>query len=397
MSVLSRSQSNFQGANTPREKTHALMEQLYEPNHTPASTCTGRNDHIGQCCISSWHKRVKKTTPDNHVGLNSKKMSPAPLRLPPNKISHKSNPVPQNQPIQVYSEYLFPLPPTSMACSHNQASGPRSPFPPPYSSLMPSISTSSLKETPPKNNNSSFIKQSVHSVRRTQSSTDIQPISQWKPLPAEPLVNVNKREQGENKTWKQTIFRLTPASNVATKQEINTPCRTNPNVNVTYGQRLPPPALASLKEPLPNTVKNRGKLQEEKQAKGKKLPDIKPQDITDTSRNEHSASKDSSGSEEGSSGDRERLTTEQILWLHQNYRGEATFLKAWGLHITRNADRERGLEIMRELMAVESSKGKERQINGQLEKPREQNGRSKLTTPRDREGLQAIEEERNTY
>lgn len=46
-------------------------------------------------------------------------------------------------------------------------------------------------------------------------------------------------------------------------------------------------------------------------------------------------------------------TREERIWLHVNYRGEAPFLQAWGLDITKLEDRLQGLAIVKELMNAE--------------------------------------------
>lgn len=51
-----------------------------------------------------------------------------------------------------------------------------------------------------------------------------------------------------------------------------------------------------------------------------------------------------------------RLSPQERLWLHRNYRGEATFLKAWGLSIEKAEDRGEGVAMMRELMGAEDEK-----------------------------------------
>ncbi|KAL2196620.1 hypothetical protein P885DRAFT_78346 [Corynascus similis CBS 632.67] len=48
-----------------------------------------------------------------------------------------------------------------------------------------------------------------------------------------------------------------------------------------------------------------------------------------------------------------RHTRRERVWLHVNYRGEAPFLRAWGLDIARLSDRLEGLVILRELMQAE--------------------------------------------
>ncbi|KAI1327935.1 hypothetical protein F5Y16DRAFT_167167 [Xylariaceae sp. FL0255] len=56
-----------------------------------------------------------------------------------------------------------------------------------------------------------------------------------------------------------------------------------------------------------------------------------------------------------------KMTSRERFWLHRHYRGEATFLKAWGLQITNNEDREEGLRILRELIRGEEEEAKERE------------------------------------
>ncbi|RYP25802.1 hypothetical protein DL767_008261 [Monosporascus sp. MG133] len=48
-----------------------------------------------------------------------------------------------------------------------------------------------------------------------------------------------------------------------------------------------------------------------------------------------------------------RHTPQERLWLHRNYRGEAPFLKAWGLSINSEEDREEGKAILQDLMRGE--------------------------------------------
>lgn len=55
-------------------------------------------------------------------------------------------------------------------------------------------------------------------------------------------------------------------------------------------------------------------------------------------------------------GDSVRHTRQERIWLHVNYRGEAPFLKAWGLSITKPADRIEGLGILRELIQAEGER-----------------------------------------
>ncbi|KAK4239539.1 hypothetical protein C8A03DRAFT_32398 [Achaetomium macrosporum] len=53
-----------------------------------------------------------------------------------------------------------------------------------------------------------------------------------------------------------------------------------------------------------------------------------------------------------------RHTRQERIWLHVNYRGEAPFLKAWGLDIRKRSDRLEGLAILRELIHAEAQERK---------------------------------------
>ncbi|KAK0728842.1 hypothetical protein B0T26DRAFT_186220 [Lasiosphaeria miniovina] len=55
-----------------------------------------------------------------------------------------------------------------------------------------------------------------------------------------------------------------------------------------------------------------------------------------------------------------RHTRSERMWLHENYRGEAPFLSAWGLDIQRPEDRAEGLDILRDLIRSEARGGEVR-------------------------------------
>ncbi|KAK3373131.1 hypothetical protein B0T24DRAFT_678605 [Lasiosphaeria ovina] len=56
-------------------------------------------------------------------------------------------------------------------------------------------------------------------------------------------------------------------------------------------------------------------------------------------------------------------TRSERMWLHENYRGEAPFLSAWGLDIQRPEDRAEGLDILRDLIRSEARGGEVRGRN----------------------------------
>ncbi|KAH8167557.1 hypothetical protein CIB48_g677 [Xylaria polymorpha] len=96
-------------------------------------------------------------------------------------------------------------------------------------------------------------------------------------------------------------------------------------------------------------------------------------------------------------GAEQKLTSKERFWLHRHYRGEATFLKAWGLEITSEEDREEGRRIMRELMQGEAQEERENQERQRMHHLSGSQSRSSTATTlsgRDGVGLDVIAEER---
>ncbi|KAI1260468.1 hypothetical protein F5Y18DRAFT_254173 [Xylariaceae sp. FL1019] len=60
-------------------------------------------------------------------------------------------------------------------------------------------------------------------------------------------------------------------------------------------------------------------------------------------------------------GEKHRMTPKERFWLHRHYKGETNFLKAWGLQIGNDEEREEGLSILRELMRGEEEEERESQ------------------------------------
>ncbi|KAI0138632.1 hypothetical protein F4776DRAFT_670508 [Hypoxylon sp. NC0597] len=395
MPIISPSQSNSYVTNNSERRTCKPKEHFLNPDAATVPVCTENPGHISRCCVSHWHVPVAKTVPAVNDGWSdSPDMSPAPLRIPVDKTPHPSPEELQTPPPSFSSEYSFPLPPENSAKFHSR-------LPPPYSSLVPSTSTPPMKEHVSTKSTSGIIKKSIHTVRRTQSATDIQKFTKCKPLPAQPSVEANKKEREEIGTLKSGNLRLTPVSTGHPSRGTNSRIHVGPMINQHSGEKTPPPATNSPGEPVIgiSVTRNDTKLRDgvEEQARNKGDQSIDHRDGTDKSRDESNTSKGHSKTEARS--EDQRLTSEQILWLHRNYRGEATFLKAWGLHITRDADRERGLEIMRELIAAEVPNEKEVVKQGRQQKQRDQQGRLQFKAPptRDRGALHAIEEERNSH
>ncbi|KAJ2988008.1 hypothetical protein NUW58_g4203 [Xylaria curta] len=96
-------------------------------------------------------------------------------------------------------------------------------------------------------------------------------------------------------------------------------------------------------------------------------------------------------------GTEQRLSSRERFWLHRHYRGEAMFLKAWGLEITNEKDREEGRQILRELMEGEAQEEREIQEKRMHYRSGSQSRSSTTTTSssgRDGVSLDSIAEER---
>ncbi|KAI1661837.1 hypothetical protein F4813DRAFT_345910 [Daldinia decipiens] len=289
------------------------------------------------------------------------------LKLPPEKHSSPMGTTRQNLPSCSSLEFMFPLPPSKSAGTL------RSPSLPPYSPVAPPASSSA--EDLRRNGNGEFAKTSAHTIRRTQSAADIQDPAQWKPLPARPPECKNKQQRETDKA-KQRSSRPTR------------PPTESPPASVNGNQKR------SLFERSSSSVPMiRKRTPTEENSEKKERPTMKPQLAMDEDRNEDTTPVNPLSLDTGSQESRMRFTAEQVLWLHQNYRGEATFLKAWGLHVSRGADREQGREIMEMLMAAES-KEKEQSRHQKLQPQidRVQHKTSPALEPGDKGALDIIEE-----
>ncbi|KAI1647472.1 uncharacterized protein F4817DRAFT_365216 [Daldinia loculata] len=290
-----------------------------------------------------------------------------PFKLPPEKQSSPMRTTRQILPSSGSLEFMFPLPPSKPAGTL------RSPSLPPYSSVAPP--TSSSAEDLQRNSNGEFAEISAHTIRRTQSAADIRNPAQWKPLPARPLDCKNKRQREADKA-KQRSSRPTR------------PPTESPPASIKGNQKLSLSERSSSSVPV---VRKRTSTEENSERKER--PTMKPQLTTNEDRNEDTTSINPLSLDAGNQESVMRFTAEQVLWLHQNYRGEATFLKAWGLHVTRGADREQGREIMEMIMAAES-KEKEQSRHQKLQSQidRVQHKTSSALESGDKGALDRIEE-----
>ncbi|KAK8108808.1 hypothetical protein PG984_014609 [Apiospora sp. TS-2023a] len=95
-----------------------------------------------------------------------------------------------------------------------------------------------------------------------------------------------------------------------------------------------------------------------------------------------------------------RHTREERLWLHRNYRGEANFLRAWGLSIDSEEDRDEGAVLLRELCQSEQEakwlKSQQQQQTNDQRGEQLTSMNNSNNTAADGGPLHVIEEESNT-
>lgn len=139
----------------------------------------------------------------------------------------------------------------------------------------------------------------------------------------------------------------------------------------------PPPNNGPPKRPLPKIISIPASYTEKKRSQAEPSGSEAPQTAATARRPRH--------------------TTQERLWLHRNYRGEAAFLKAWGLDIEQGQDREEGKSILQELMQAEDDEVEDSLVGARLQQqqhsPSAEWIKSSSTTSVDEAGLHVIEEE----
>ncbi|KAI1394689.1 hypothetical protein F4819DRAFT_506885, partial [Hypoxylon fuscum] len=322
--------------------------------------------------------------------VSSPSLSPAPLQLPSNTTQESTTMVSPNPTTKLSTVYEFPLPPSRSACSYIQDIEPRSPVPPPYSSFTP-------KEASARKENCGFTDRSTHASRRTQSDVSVQSLAQWKPLPARPSL-ANSGQSRETMGGKQHILQFMGPDDSINTRKMQIVCSRGPMLRADQQyspvSNITPPRGSSLPASMP--LKGVDKVDERVKEKGH--AQTRSHTVVESNNKNNALRHMGNGGGENQK-NTSRFTPEELLWLHQNYRGEATFLKAWGLHVAKDVDREQGLSILRLLMAAEFPKEIEEPARRQ-EPTKRQNQQARMMSParasRENGGLRVIEEERNT-
>ncbi|KAM0819360.1 hypothetical protein AB5N19_05175 [Seiridium cardinale] len=238
------------------------------------------------------HDHLSPVATPSSFETMSSQLSPAPLSLPSGKIPS-------------------PLP-SATTSSFSKVSSP-----PPYYSASP-ISTSS---------------ESSRQLRRTQSATDIQKRARVrsKALPPKPMESHDESESDTQESPNATHV----------GQLIREDAQDRGVERVTRWFPIPPLTSPPPTKPLP-AIRSISPTSSEGSKESPKLATSSEQQVVQTKGLPQRPTS--------------RLSPQERLWLHRNYRGEATFLKAWGLSIEKAEDREEGVNMMRELMEAEDEK-----------------------------------------
>ncbi|KAI1424715.1 hypothetical protein F5Y12DRAFT_428581 [Xylaria sp. FL1777] len=194
------------------------------------------------------------------------------------------------------------------------------------------------------------LKANESQLRRTQSNADVSRAVEWRGLPPQPISRETKdsiyaREASPHEPRIQEPQRITRSS----PKPINT---------IQDAHMLPPLTSAPPNIPLPlitgTKLAGQGKAREQNHRRGRSNSSDRSHERSPIIEAQEQASAQQPGPEH-------KLTPKERFWLHRHYRGEAMFLKAWGLQITSEEDREEGRGILRELMERETQEERESQ------------------------------------
>ncbi|KAK5636060.1 hypothetical protein RRF57_011772 [Xylaria bambusicola] len=224
-------------------------------------------------------------------------------------------------------------------------------------------------------------------LRRTQSNAEVPRVADWRGFPNQPAFHeLPDRPQTREAPPQEPRI-----------QEPSRVLRSSPKPPTIAQdiQVLPPLTSAPPNAPLPPILGTKsaghGKARDQLHQRGRssssdrayeRSPPTEFQDKLDTQQH---------------LGPEHQLTSKERFWLHRHYRGEAVFLKAWGLQIESEHERQEGRRILRELMEGEAQEEREAQERHRMHHRSGSLSRSSSSTAlssRDGVALDVIAEER---
>ncbi|KAH9901782.1 hypothetical protein F4778DRAFT_737665 [Xylariomycetidae sp. FL2044] len=305
-------------------------------------------------------------------------LSPPPLTIPTTRgMNQHYLPSPISPASKISSAMPSPLTTVTTPCSDAPSTRLQSPA---TTSSLPFSPKSSLPHGPfftsTETLASSQAAQPARGLRRTQSHAELSTArkqAQWKALPPRPIED--ETSEDDVVSPKQHIGRLMMRSN--TKPSPLTPKSSN-------GLKIfPPIASAPPSGPLP-AITSAQKADVQAKRRDRSTSGTRSRSKDGRDRRSPPRSRQGSPSQQqqqqaqaqAQGGNRVRHTAQERLWLHRNYRGEATFLKAWGLQLTKDEDRAEGIRILRELMAGEAEAEREEERRQQEQQQHRMRSRS---------------------
>ncbi|KAI5920314.1 hypothetical protein F4810DRAFT_713671 [Camillea tinctor] len=196
---------------------------------------------------------------------------------------------------------------------------------------------------------------SISSLRRTQSHAEMHSRPQWKALPPRPLGGSSANNSGDEAYFSKGEDQQQQTQHG--RQHVGQLLRSNTSPsNHTGALRVfPPLATAPPKSPLPAITEARPSNARPRPHDRRKEKSPPPRQTSARASPPPPPPPPPPPQQQAPDAKQPKLTARERLWLHRNYRGEATFLRAWGLHITSSEEREEGLAILRELIAGEEA------------------------------------------
>ncbi|KAI1121705.1 hypothetical protein F5Y10DRAFT_255724 [Nemania abortiva] len=228
-------------------------------------------------------------------------------------------------------------------------------------------------------------------LRRTQSNAEGARPVEWRGSPPQPYLQEVKEGVQLQEVLPQDIKVL----------ESQRSARRSPGPLRTAtpdAQGLPPLTSAPPNAPLPpisgTKLAGQGKTRDQVHRRGGSSASDRVVDRNPPVESQEQVDGSQSGAEQ-------KLTSKERLWLHRNYRGEAMFLRAWGLQIASEEDREEGRGILRELMEGEvqeerESLDRQRMLHRSNSQSRSSTGTTSSAMSRPDVGLDVIAEERHS-
>ncbi|KAI0456693.1 hypothetical protein F5B21DRAFT_501992 [Xylaria acuta] len=379
--------------NPPPPNPPGIGIAIASPDDSPRESPNAPNLD-GDRPVTQWFpelqpEAVKRKNESQNLGLRTAYpyVNPSPETAegdPPPSLSpsSSSNATPNSPPRDVsplWSPVSSPIDPETNASRSVQ-------FPKRSTSLSKASRYAPLRLTKRATGNDGPLRATEVQLRRTQSNAEVGRPVERKTSPLQPV----SRDQRDS-LQKHEVPTYDPRIQESQRSTRRSP---KPLKIPQDPQVLPPLTSAPPNVPLPpisaTKLAGHGKTRDQLHRRGQSSSGDRG-----IERSPHRGLQDQADGQQ--SGTEQKLSSKERFWLHRHYRGEATFLKAWGLEITSEEDREEGHRILRELIEGEAREERESQERQRMHHRSGSQSRSSTATTssgRDGVGLDVIAEER---